>query len=94
MASYFKLLLCISLAVVTVSGRFPICSDCRLVRCEGDPGTLICPFGVVRSECRCCYECRKGPGEECGGPMNVLGTCAEGLICGTGETGGRHCLGV
>ncbi|XP_064085248.1 venom protein 302-like [Macrobrachium nipponense] len=78
MASYFALLLCITLAVVTVSGLS--CPTCETVRCAS-PESLNCPYGAVEKQCGCCYECRKGEGEECGGPYNIFGTCAEGLIC-------------
>ncbi|XP_066962774.1 single insulin-like growth factor-binding domain protein-2 [Macrobrachium rosenbergii] len=83
MASRFTLLLCFSLAIVAVSGLK--CPTCLTVRCAS-PESLNCPYGAVERQCGCCFECRKGVGEECGGPKNILGTCAIGLICDTGKT--------
>ncbi|XP_066962758.1 single insulin-like growth factor-binding domain protein-2 [Macrobrachium rosenbergii] len=82
MASHFTLLLCISLAMVTVSGL--TCRPCETVKCAS-PESLDCPFGAVERQCGCCYECRKGKGEECGGSYNIFGTCSEELICDGGH---------
>ncbi|XP_066963268.1 single insulin-like growth factor-binding domain protein-2 [Macrobrachium rosenbergii] len=82
MASHFKLLLCFSLAIVAVSGL--TCINCATVKCAS-PESLNCQYGAVERQCGCCYECRKGVGEECGGPLNIYGTCAEGLICKGGD---------
>ncbi|XP_068202955.1 venom protein 302-like [Palaemon carinicauda] len=84
------LLLCISLAAVTVSGL--TCASCETVRCAS-PESLNCPLGAVERQCGCCYECRKAEGEECGGSYNIFGTCAEGLICAGGRRRGRRIPG-
>ncbi|XP_066962772.1 single insulin-like growth factor-binding domain protein-1 [Macrobrachium rosenbergii] len=91
MASYFKLLLCISLATVTVAELS--CNDCTLVKFGPRPELIYCPYGVVWSPCTCRDECSKGEGEECGGPLDIFGTCAEGLIChgGYGMEKPGHC---
>ncbi|XP_064085503.1 single insulin-like growth factor-binding domain protein-1 isoform X1 [Macrobrachium nipponense] len=82
MASHFTLLLCISLAIVAVPGRLiSRCQDCRLVKCGGGPETRNCTYGTVMNPCTCCFECLKGEGEECGGQLDVFGTCAEKLTC-------------
>ncbi|RXG69398.1 Single insulin-like growth factor-binding domain protein-2 [Armadillidium vulgare] len=31
--------------------------------------------------CHCCHECKKGPGEKCGGLFNLDGICGDGLVC-------------
>ncbi|XP_066962770.1 single insulin-like growth factor-binding domain protein-2 isoform X2 [Macrobrachium rosenbergii] len=79
MASYFTLLLCISLAVFTVSELS--CIDCTTAPALPGPEFINCTYGGVQNPCSCIFECRKGEGEECGGPLDVFGTCAEGLIC-------------
>ncbi|XP_064085502.1 insulin-like growth factor-binding protein 7 [Macrobrachium nipponense] len=90
MASHFALLLCISLAIVAVFGE-----NCGGRSCDyiAQIETLNCPYGKVYNPCRCCTECRKGEGEECGGLSNVFGTCAEGLVCrgGYGIERPGHC---
>ncbi|KAL7638066.1 UNVERIFIED_CONTAM: hypothetical protein RMT77_011691 [Armadillidium vulgare] len=40
-----------------------------------------CPFGVGMDACHCCHECKKGPGEKCGGLFNLDGICGDGLVC-------------
>ncbi|KAF7991177.1 hypothetical protein HCN44_002739 [Aphidius gifuensis] len=47
-----------------------VCQGCG-VNCDN------CKYGVTISSCRV-LECRKGPGDDCGG---VKGTCGEGMIC-------------
>lgn len=55
--------------------------------CERAPMEL-CVFGEARDACDR-RVCAKGPDERCGGPMNVLGECGEGLMCHSDE----HCHG-
>ncbi|XP_014486953.1 PREDICTED: uncharacterized protein LOC106750834 [Dinoponera quadriceps] len=43
-----------------------------------------CTFGVTVSSFCGVNECRKGPGERCGGPSQSLGVCGAGLSCTCG----------
>ena len=38
---------------------------------------------LTKGVCRCCDECAKAEGEECGGLWGWLGTCAKDLYCDT-----------
>lgn len=40
-----------------------------------------CQHGYVMSAACGVYECRRGPGDSCGGPSDALGVCGEGLSC-------------
>jgi len=42
-----------------------------------------CPYGTVLDLCKRPV-CLSGPGERCGGPADIMGTCAEGLTCKCG----------
>ncbi|XP_054756809.2 uncharacterized protein LOC129262847 [Lytechinus pictus] len=44
---------------------------------------LQCPSGseVISDHCGCCKVCSHVEDEECGGPWNVLGTCAKDFEC-------------
>ncbi|CAH0551869.1 unnamed protein product [Brassicogethes aeneus] len=56
------------------------CSPCLdREECEENPPDL-CPWGESRDPCGR-RVCSKGPGERCGGLMNALGECGEGLMC-------------
>uniref|UniRef100_A0A4Q8K956 U46-Sparatoxin-Hju1a_1 n=1 Tax=Heteropoda jugulans TaxID=1358901 RepID=A0A4Q8K956_9ARAC len=54
------------------------CPECNRDICK-DPGP--CRFGQTTDACGCCPVCYKGVGEECGGPWNVFGLCANHLSC-------------
>ncbi|CAL4128345.1 unnamed protein product, partial [Meganyctiphanes norvegica] len=52
------------------------------IRChEIDCPVPTCSYGVTKDVCGCCDECAKGPGETCGGPWGISGSCSEGLEC-------------
>ncbi|KAK2582654.1 hypothetical protein KPH14_004933 [Odynerus spinipes] len=40
-----------------------------------------CQYGVTISTLCGVPECRRGPGEICGGPSDSWGVCGDGLIC-------------
>ncbi|XP_054720360.1 venom protein 302-like [Uloborus diversus] len=52
--------------------------DCEDYEC---PDTDECLHGTVQDVCRCCNVCAKGPGEQCGGFLNLAGLCTEGYYC-------------
>ncbi|CAL4171545.1 unnamed protein product [Meganyctiphanes norvegica] len=54
------------------------CIPCSEVDCGPTP---TCSYEVTKSICGCCNVCAKGPGEECGGPWGLSGTCSLGLEC-------------
>ncbi|XP_011687192.1 PREDICTED: neuroparsin-A-like isoform X2 [Wasmannia auropunctata] len=48
-----------------------------------------CVFGSIMSTlCVGVRECRKGPGESCGGPSDSWGVCGDGLICSCNQCTG------
>ncbi|XP_068203260.1 uncharacterized protein [Palaemon carinicauda] len=59
------------------------CLPCDPVNspCRDEPTEESCPYGRVNDTCNCCLECARGPGEDCGGPWGVTGTCATGYTC-------------
>lgn len=60
------------------------CTPClTMEECERPPVEL-CVFGEARNACNR-KVCAKGPDERCGGPMNILGECGEGLRCHSDE---------
>ncbi|XP_012285340.1 neuroparsin-A [Orussus abietinus] len=61
--------------------RRPVCEGC------GDECDK-CEFGVTKSALCGISECRKGPGEVCGGPSNSWGICGDGLICSCNRCAG------
>lgn len=52
----------------------PICNGCGY-DCDK------CEYGVTISALCGIPECKKGPGEICGGPSDSWGVCAEGTYC-------------
>ncbi|KFM81052.1 hypothetical protein X975_06451, partial [Stegodyphus mimosarum] len=74
-----KTLLCLVVISVMVVYCLTLdCPGCDLSACK-DPGP--CRFGKTKDVCACCPVCYKGVGEECGGPWNVKGVCADHLTC-------------
>ncbi|XP_018364967.1 PREDICTED: neuroparsin-A-like [Trachymyrmex cornetzi] len=52
----------------------PLCVGCG-DKCEQ------CEFGYTTSTLCGISECRRGPGQICGGPSDSWGVCGDGLIC-------------
>jgi len=49
---------------------------------ECDKAPEYCPSGqLTKGICGCCDVCAKAEGEECGGPWQMAGTCADYLFC-------------
>ncbi|XP_069987785.1 single insulin-like growth factor-binding domain protein-2 [Penaeus vannamei] len=71
------LFLCLALCLVCVTGLRCLPSEGCTSRVTAG---MDCKFGFLLGPCRKC-ECAKGPGEGCGGPWRLWGTCAEGLVC-------------
>nr|XP_045612417.1 venom protein 302-like [Procambarus clarkii] len=71
-------IVCLSVLVVSCHGL--TCFPCEGIRCPA-LDTYDCPKSVVKSGCKCCHECAKVQGEDCGGSFNVHGQCAEDLSC-------------
>merc|ERR1712106_375998 len=65
------------LAIVNRSSSLS-CLPCNMVDCGPSPS---CQYEVIKSVCGCCDACSKGPGERCGGPWGIAGSCSEGLDC-------------
>ncbi|CAH1169672.1 unnamed protein product, partial [Phaedon cochleariae] len=61
-----------------------ICRPCKNEMECNMPPPVMCEYGEVRNACKR-RECAKGPGDRCGGPMNILGQCAENLMCRSDE---------
>ncbi|CAL1674129.1 unnamed protein product [Lasius platythorax] len=47
-----------------------------------------CEFGVAISALCGIAECRRGPGQICGGPSESWGVCGDGLICSCNRCSG------
>ncbi|XP_029666235.1 neuroparsin-A-like [Formica exsecta] len=47
-----------------------------------------CEFGVVISALCGITECRRGPGQRCGGPSERWGVCGDGLMCSCNRCAG------
>ncbi|GIY57271.1 single insulin-like growth factor-binding domain protein-1 [Caerostris darwini] len=75
MKTTFCLLVGLVLVVSTLALDCPVCFK---FKCK-DPGP--CHLGQTTDVCGCCTVCYKGIGEECGGPWNVFGVCANHLSC-------------
>lgn len=61
-----------------------ICTACASrEECDADPKEL-CIWGEARDRCNRRI-CAKGPGERCGGSLNILGVCGEGMMCKSDE---------
>ncbi|KAJ8979651.1 hypothetical protein NQ317_001358, partial [Molorchus minor] len=57
-----------------------VCKPCaNKAECEEDP-VDYCIWGEVKDACNR-RVCAKGPGERCGGALNILGQCGEGMMC-------------
>merc|ERR1719228_1055598 len=81
-------LLILSLAILVHLGNTlscgPCCHDQETMRIEMGcipcgPPPMDCQ--LVKDVCGCCDVCAKTEGEECGGPWNITGICADGLTC-------------
>uniref|UniRef100_A0A482Z864 U30-Theraphotoxin-Sfo1a_1 n=1 Tax=Selenotholus foelschei TaxID=1905327 RepID=A0A482Z864_9ARAC len=57
------------------------CSPCNPERCSPEFNPKNCKVGVTKDVCNCCPACFKDVGEDCGGPWNFVGLCADHLIC-------------
>ncbi|CAH1169670.1 unnamed protein product [Phaedon cochleariae] len=69
---------------VSVAAGTWVCKGCRNnAECDKKPEDF-CPYGEVRDACNR-RVCAKGPGERCGGFMNVLGQCGESMMCKSDE---------
>ncbi|KAL1501138.1 hypothetical protein ABEB36_006522 [Hypothenemus hampei] len=65
-----------------------VCKPCATQQeCDEKPNN-ICVWGEARDACGRRI-CAKGPSERCGGSLNVLGVCGEGMMCKADE----HCHG-
>lgn len=74
--------LLLSLVIVVLFSRSAdglSCLVCSMQTCPSLPGP--CNSGVGKDPCGCCDVCSKGPGEECGGPFDILGLCGTNLNC-------------
>ncbi|XP_066149698.1 neuroparsin-A-like [Euwallacea fornicatus] len=60
-----------------------VCTPCIDIECDERPMNY-CVYGEARDACGR-RVCAKGPMERCGGSMNVLGVCGEGLMCKSDE---------
>ncbi|KAF2345086.1 Growth factor receptor cysteine-rich domain [Trinorchestia longiramus] len=58
------------------------CRQCSEVNC---PPLAACQWGIGKDACGCCDLCLQGPGQSCGGPWGIEGTCGTGLTCHTKE---------
>ncbi|KAK9704023.1 Neuroparsin [Popillia japonica] len=77
-------ILCGNFIYLTNARRGPFCTPCRsLEECNQEPNE-VCVWGESRDNCGR-RECAKGPGQRCGGPINVYGNCAENLMCKSDE---------
>ncbi|XP_022908703.1 neuroparsin-A-like [Onthophagus taurus] len=57
-----------------------VCKPCKsLTDCEQEPNDF-CLWDEVRDNCGR-RTCARGPGERCGGPLDIYGKCGEGLMC-------------
>ncbi|XP_011637751.1 neuroparsin-A-like [Pogonomyrmex barbatus] len=59
----------------------PLCTSC------GDECDK-CDFGFIISTVCGTPQCRRGPGEICGGPSDTWGVCGDGLICSCNRCSG------
>ncbi|XP_074034364.1 uncharacterized protein isoform X2 [Leptinotarsa decemlineata] len=67
----------------TIAGLW-ICKPCEnQAECDSQPKEY-CVWGEVRDACNR-RACAKGPGERCGGSLNILGQCGEGMMCKSDE---------
>ncbi|GFU41718.1 IGFBP N-terminal domain-containing protein [Nephila pilipes] len=70
---------CLVVIIAVIAGCLALdCPDCDIEMCR-DPGT--CRLGKTTDICGCCPVCFKGIGEECGGPWDAYGKCANHLSC-------------
>ncbi|XP_018568084.1 neuroparsin-A-like [Anoplophora glabripennis] len=82
------LLLAVAIALIllcdlSLAGKW-VCRPCdSQAECDEDPPEY-CVWGEVRDACNR-RMCAKGPGERCGGTLNILGQCGEGLMCKSDE---------
>ncbi|XP_063216306.1 neuroparsin-A-like [Bacillus rossius redtenbacheri] len=59
---------------------FLLCEPCNTIKdCQRKPEDE-CKFGQSQNTCGR-WECAKGPLESCGGYLNRLGQCGEGMTC-------------
>ncbi|CAG9854474.1 unnamed protein product [Phyllotreta striolata] len=61
-----------------------ICKPCADEEECNAPPLNRCVWGETRDACNRRI-CAKGPGERCGGSLNVLGQCGEGMMCKSDE---------
>ncbi|KAG7204231.1 hypothetical protein KM043_002059 [Ampulex compressa] len=82
------------LTIVIMSGKsfgYPSIRQRQDIRplCEGCGDACDkCEFGVTISELCGVPECRRGPGQICGGPSETWGVCGDGLICSCNRCSG------
>ncbi|XP_056633154.1 neuroparsin-A-like [Diorhabda carinulata] len=63
-------------------GSVWVCKPCKdKAECNAEPAD-VCIWGEVRNACDRRI-CAKGPGDRCGGPLDILGQCGEGMMCST-----------
>ncbi|XP_028150363.1 neuroparsin-A-like [Diabrotica virgifera virgifera] len=80
------ILLILSVSVIlflcpqTTAAGLWVCKPCKdEAECNADPEE-VCVWGEARNACFR-RVCAKGPGERCGGPLDILGQCGEGMMC-------------
>ncbi|XP_054712552.1 venom protein 302-like [Uloborus diversus] len=75
MKSVLWIVLVISLVVSCFGLDCPACDHSKC------PKLKECKLGETTDVCGCCAVCYKTVGEECGGPWNIFGVCANHLTC-------------
>ncbi|CAG0887322.1 unnamed protein product [Cyprideis torosa] len=70
------------------------CRPCHMIDHCPTVDLSDCDFGITTNRCGCCPACFKGPGEECGGPFQIMGKCGRGMFCRRQTQGNQQSLGI